>query len=119
MPSHIASKFEKPMKSARPISDDAIAAMLTREHALFLQRNPNSQALAARSARHWLRRVPMSWMEDWRTPFPLFIERAAGVELTDADGNIYVDFWLGDTGAMFGHGPQPRLDTLCRHGARG
>ena len=119
MPSYIASKFEKPMKPARSISDDAIAAMLTREHALFLQRNPNSQALAARSARHWLRRVPMFWMEDWRTPFPLFIERAAGVELADADGNVYLDFCLGDTGAMFGHGPQPLLDTLCRQGAQG
>jgi glutamate-1-semialdehyde 2,1-aminomutase len=107
------------MKSAQWISDEAIAAMLAREHAHFLQRNPNSQALAARSARHWLRRVPMFWMEDWRTPFPLFIERAAGVELTDADGNLYVDFCLGDTGAMFGHGPERLLDTLCRQGERG
>jgi glutamate-1-semialdehyde 2,1-aminomutase len=107
------------MPPARSISDNAIAAMLAREHALFLERNPNSQALAARSARHWLRRVPMFWMEDWRTPFPLFVERATGIELTDADGNTYLDFCLGDTGAMFGHSPKPLLDTLCRQAAQG
>jgi glutamate-1-semialdehyde 2,1-aminomutase len=107
------------MTPAQSISEDAIAAMLAREHALFLERNPNSQALAARSARHWLRRVPMFWMEDWRTPFPLFIERASGVELTDADGNLYLDFCLGDTGAMFGHSPEAVFDTLCREGAQG
>jgi glutamate-1-semialdehyde 2,1-aminomutase len=93
--------------------------MLAREHALFLERNPKSRALAARTARHWLRSVPMFWMEDWRTPFPLFIERARGVELTDADGNTYLDFCLGDTGAMFGHSPEPVVATLCCRAAQG
>jgi glutamate-1-semialdehyde 2,1-aminomutase len=84
----LRAEFEKVMPTAQSISDDAVAAMLAREHALFLQRNPNSRALAARSACHWLRRVPMFWMEDRKTPFPLFIERARGVELTDADAGI-------------------------------
>jgi glutamate-1-semialdehyde 2,1-aminomutase len=96
------------------ITDASVEAMLTREKALFLQRNPKSRALAEETAKNWLRGVPMHWMVDWGTPFPLFIARAAGVDLTDADGNSYVDFCLGDTGAMFGHSPPELARTLRR-----
>jgi glutamate-1-semialdehyde 2,1-aminomutase len=94
------------------ISDASVEAMLAREKALFLQRNPKSRSLADQAAKHWLRGVPMHWMVDWGTPFPLFIDHASGVDLTDADGNSYVDFCLGDTGAMFGHSPEPIAETL-------
>jgi glutamate-1-semialdehyde 2,1-aminomutase len=93
--------------------------MLGREKALFTQRNPNSHALSEKAARNWLRGVPMHWMVDWGTPFPLFIEKAQGVDLTDVDGHGYVDFCLGDTGAMFGHSPKPVADTLAREAANG
>ena len=102
-----------------PIPDIAIAAMLTREKSLFQQRNPNSKALASKAAENWLRGVPMHWMVDWGTPFPLFVNRANGVDITDADGNSYIDFCLGDTGAMFGHSPQAIVDVLQREGANG
>jgi glutamate-1-semialdehyde 2,1-aminomutase len=94
------------------ITDASVEAMLTREKAHFLQRNPKSRTLAEESSRYWLQGVPMHWMIDWGTPFPLFIERASGVDLTDADGNAYVDFCLGDTGAMFGHSPPELAATL-------
>lgn len=94
------------------ITDASVEAMLMREKALFLQRNPKSRALADETAKNWLRGVPMHWMVDWGTPFPLFIAKATGVDLTDADGNSYVDFCLGDTGAMFGHSPKPLAKTL-------
>jgi glutamate-1-semialdehyde 2,1-aminomutase len=103
----------------RTIPDASIEAMLARETALFAQRNPMSRKLSEQTARNWLRGVPMHWMVDWGTPFPLFIERAKGVDLTDADGHTYVDFCLGDTGAMFGHSPDPVADTLKREGAAG
>jgi len=93
--------------------------MLEREAKLYVQRNPKSQALSAEASRHWLRGVPMHWMVDWGLPFPLFIERAQGVSLRDADGHSYVDFCLGDTGAMFGHSPKPVADCLAREGAKG
>jgi glutamate-1-semialdehyde 2,1-aminomutase len=102
-----------------PIPDIAIAAMLTREKSLFQQRNPNSKALASKAAENWLRGVPMHWMVDWGTPFPLFVNRANGVDITDADGNSYIDFCLGDTGAMFGHSPKAIVDVLQREGANG
>ncbi len=43
----------------------------------------------------------------WAGGFPLYLATARGARLTDIDGNIYVDFSLGDTGAMAGHSPAP------------
>jgi glutamate-1-semialdehyde 2,1-aminomutase len=101
------------------IAAAAIEGMLTREANLFLQRNPESEALGRRAAAHWLRGVPMHWMVDWGTPFPLFIAKASGVDLEDADGNRYIDFCLGDTGAMFGHSPPAVVDALKDQGSEG
>ena len=69
----------------RNIPEQAIKAMLSREEALFTQRNPTSKALSEDAARNWLKGVPMHWMVDWGTPFPLFIAKANGVDVTDAD----------------------------------
>jgi glutamate-1-semialdehyde 2,1-aminomutase len=104
---------------ARHIPEAAIEAMLAREDALFTQRNPTSRRLSEETARNWLKGVPMHWMVDWGTPFPLFVTSARGVDVTDADGNAYVDFCLGDTGAMFGHSPPPVVEALERAGADG
>ncbi len=100
-------------------SPAAVDAMLERERAHFIQRNPRSKELAEKTARHWLGGVPMMWMAEWATPYPLFIEKAQGITLTDADGNTYKDFCLGDTGAMFGHSPDIVAEALAREGARG
>ena len=101
------------------ISPTRVSAMLTAERELFDDRNPKSRALADRAAKHWLRGVPMHWMVDWGTPFPLFIAEAEGVKLEDADGNEYVDFCLGDTGAMFGHSPKAVAKAIKRQAERG
>lgn len=103
----------------RQIPDAAIRSMLAREDALFRQRNPASQRLSEQAQKHWLRGVPMHWMVDWGTPFPLFVMSAQGVDVTDADGNRYVDFCLGDTGAMFGHSPPPVVKALQESGSQG
>ena len=107
------------MSTSQTISDESVAAMLARERDLFVQRNSRSRQLAEDSRRHLLNGVPMFWMLDWETPFPLFIEKATGVELLDADGNSYVDFCLGDTGAMFGHGPRPIAEALRKQAKLG
>jgi glutamate-1-semialdehyde 2,1-aminomutase len=104
---------------ARNAPEASVQAMLAREEALFIQRNPNSKRLSEDAAKNWLKGVPMHWMVDWGTPFPLFVSKAQGVDLTDADGNTYVDFCLGDTGAMFGHSPKPIVEALQREGANG
>jgi glutamate-1-semialdehyde 2,1-aminomutase len=101
------------------VSEGSVRAMLERERSLFIQRNPKSKEHSDSAARNWLRGVPMHWMVDWGTPFPLFVEKARGIDVTDADGNTYIDFCLGDTGAMFGHSPEPIVATLQREGAEG
>lgn len=100
------------MPAATAIDDSAVSAMLERERSLFVRRNPKSKALAHKTRRHWLEGVPMIWMADWSTPHQLFISRASGVKLVDVDDNTYIDFCLGDTGAMFGHAPAAVRRTL-------
>ncbi len=101
------------------VPEASITAMLAREEALFIQRNPVSKRLGADAAKNWLKGVPMHWMVDWGMPFPLFVSKAQGVDVTDADGNTYIDFCLGDTGAMFGHSPKPIVEALQREAANG
>lgn len=89
------------------------------EQACFIQANPRSQALGARAQQSMLFGVPMHWMKDWSTPFPLTVEQASGAHFTDADGHRYLDFCLGDTGAMFGHAPPAVARAIARQAARG
>jgi glutamate-1-semialdehyde 2,1-aminomutase len=58
-------------------------------------------------------------MNDWSTPFALQVTSAQGAHLTDADGHRYVDFCLGDTGAMFGHAPPAVVAAVQREVAHG
>ncbi len=63
--------------------------------------------------------VPMPWMTEWAGPFPIFAAEASGAHLTDVDGNEYVDFCLGDTGAMTGHSPEPATAAIAAGSRRG
>src|SRR5262245_13291657 len=101
------------------IDSGGLRKLTAREDASFLATHRESARLAAASAAHWLNGVPMHWMRDWNTPHPLFVKRARGVEVEDADGNRYVDFCFGDTGAMFGHSPPAIARALAENGAEG
>lgn len=94
-------------------------ALHSAERASFSLNNPNSAALAQRAARHMLFGVPLHWMTDWSTPFPLSVAQASGAQVVDVDAHVYADFCLGDTGAMFGHAPQPVAEALVRQSALG
>ncbi|MBJ7313996.1 aspartate aminotransferase family protein [Rugamonas sp. CCM 8940] len=94
-------------------------ALAVRERAAFVVRNPASQALAGQAAEHMLFGVPMHWMQDWSTPFALTVAQASGGRFTDVDGHDYIDFCLGDTGAMFGHAPAPVAQAIARQATRG
>jgi glutamate-1-semialdehyde 2,1-aminomutase len=85
----------------------AIADLFRRETARFAASNPRSAALAERAKAHLPNAVPMHWMIDWRTPFPLFMASAQAARMSDVDGHGYDDFCLGDTGTMYGHVPPP------------
>jgi len=79
--------------------------VLAAERALYVQRNPRSAA-EFQKAHHLFGRVPMTWMNKWSGGFPLYLDGAHGNRITDIDGHTYVDFALGDTGAMPGHSPK-------------
>ena len=101
------------------MSAGQLAAIFAREQQAFVSARPQSRALAQRSSAHFPHGVPMHWMRDWGTAFPLFVHEAQGAELVDADGHRYVDFCLGDTGAMFGHSPPVIAAALAAQAARG
>jgi glutamate-1-semialdehyde aminotransferase len=63
--------------------------------------------------------VPMNWMTRWPGAFPVVFEHAEGASLTDVDGNAYIDFCLGDTGAMAGHSPAPTVAAAAARMSRG
>jgi glutamate-1-semialdehyde 2,1-aminomutase len=49
----------------------------------------------------------------------MFVAEASGARFSDVDGNEYVDFCLGDTGAMTGHGPAPAVAAAIAQLPRG
>ena len=89
------------------------------EREAFIRVNPTSAAWAERANHHLLFGVPLHWMRDWGTPFALHVAHANGVHVTDVDGHRRVDFCLGDTGAMFGHSPEPVARALAHQARRG
>jgi glutamate-1-semialdehyde 2,1-aminomutase len=76
---------------------------MEREEADFVARHPKSQQLAQQAKVGLLSGVPMPWMVRWPGAFPLFVDSAKGSSFTCVDGHSYIDFCLGDTGAMTGH----------------
>jgi len=95
------------------------ARMLESERQRYLQLHPTSARLAENARQHFLYGVPMHWMNDWGTPTPLFVRDARGAHFTCADDIDYTDFCLGDTGAMFGHSPEPVARALEQQARRG
>ena len=92
---------------------DRLTALLEAERATHFDRNPASRAQFA-AAEHLFTGVPMTWMANWAGRFPLALAEARGNRVTDVDGHTYVDFALGDTGAMAGHSPVPVVDAVRR-----
>jgi glutamate-1-semialdehyde 2,1-aminomutase len=97
----------------------ALAAIRSREQRAFAAARPQSQALSRRAAAHFPHGVPMHWMRDWGTAFPMYVREAQGAVLVDVDGNRLIDFCLGDTGAMFGHSPPEVAQAIAAQSARG
>ena len=81
------------------------ADLLDRERERYASLHPRSRAAHAAAERSLVGGVPMTWMAKWAGGFPLCGVAAHGNRITDLDGIEYVDFCLGDTGAMAGHSP--------------
>ncbi len=48
------------------------------------------------------------------TPVPLFFERGEGARLYDVDGNVHIDYVLGNGPAILGHAPRPVIEAVAR-----
>jgi glutamate-1-semialdehyde 2,1-aminomutase len=100
--------------ASRTLDRSRLEALMEREIRQFRDDHPRSLALFERARGSLLAGVPMNWMVKWAGGFPIFVERAAGAHFSDVDGHEYIDFCLGDTGAMAGHGTPATVAAVER-----
>jgi glutamate-1-semialdehyde 2,1-aminomutase len=93
------------------INRPALEAALDGEREFYRSRTPRSKELFD-AADHLLGRVPMTWMNKWAGGHPINFAQAKGNRIIDVDGNEYIDFALGDTGAMAGHSPNATVRAV-------
>lgn len=93
--------------------------LLTQEEERFRTEHPRSKALFDQAQQALLGGVPMTWMMKWAGRFPIFMQEAHGARITDVDGHEYIDFCLGDTGAMPGHSPAATAQAIATQAGRG
>ena len=96
-----------------------LSSAIATEHERFRERHPRSRERAQQASYSLLSGVPMPWMTRWPGKHPIFCETASGARFTDVDGNEFVDFCLGDTGAMTGHAKGEIADAIAKQAHRG
>lgn len=97
----------------KTVDRQRLVELTEREREDFRASHPGSARRFA-EADHLFGRVPMTWMSKWAGGHPIYFEQAHGCHVTDVDGIDYVDFALGDTGAMAGHSPRATIDAVRR-----
>ena len=97
-----------------PIDRSRLQRLLADERAAYAAAHPRSAAAYADAHPHLLGGVPMTWMNMAAGGFPLYLKSARGARVTDIDDCEYIDFALGDTGAMAGHSPEPTVEAIVR-----
>ena len=91
---------------------------MTRELERFRAEHPRSLELAEEARAHAARRRADALDDALAGRLPgLRGASAEGARFTDVDGHEYVDFCLGDTGAMTGHAPAADAARDRRAGA--
>ena len=48
------------------------------------------------------------------TPHPFYIAKAEGCRLTDVDGNVYTDYWMGHGALILGHAPKKVVEAVAK-----
>jgi glutamate-1-semialdehyde 2,1-aminomutase len=103
----------------KDIDRSRLQSLMQREQKRFVDERPKSKALFERARKSLVAGVPMNWMVKWAGAFPPFVREAQGAHFFDVDGHRYIDFCLGDTGAMTGHSPfatVKAVETQLRRG---
>jgi len=101
------------------IDRQKLQSLMAREQKKFVDERPKSKALFDRARKSLLGGVPMNWMAKWAGAFPPFVSTAEGAHFVDIDGHRYIDFCLGDTGAMTGHSPHATVKAVEEQAKRG
>ena len=101
------------------INRTRLAELRQKEGARFLALHPKSGQLFEQGKKNMPGGVPMSWMAKWPGAYPVFVESAKGARFSDVDGNTYIDFCLGDTGAMTGHSPDATVAAIREQVGKG
>ena len=102
------------MPTSPRIDRARLKSLMQREQQRFVTERPKSKALFERAGKSLLGGVPMNWMIKWAGAFPPFVREAQGGQFYDVDGLRYIDFCLGDTGAMTGHTPRATADAVAK-----
>ena len=101
------------------IDRQVLGRLHAEEEQRFVATHPRSAVLAKEAQANLLCGVPMAWMTRWPGSFPIFFDTANGAHFTDVDGLDYIDFCLGDTGAMTGHTLPQVAEALYTQAMRG
>ncbi len=101
------------------IDRDRIKSLFEREQKRFVAEHQTSKLIYDRGKKSLLSGVPMNWMVKWAGAFPPVVREAQGGHFFDVDGNRYIDFCLGDTGAMTGHSPSATVKAIEEQAKRG
>ena len=96
-----------------------LASLFAAEVERFQSAHPQSKSKHQAALGPMMSGVPMSWMAKWPGGFPIYVEHAKGSRFTDVDGIEYVDFCLGDTGAMVGHSPDASVQAIAKQLSQG
>ena len=113
---HLIHQEERSMSI---IDRDKLHKVLESELDLFKKHHTRSYELFLRAQKSLLGGVPMNWMVRWAGGYPIFVKEAKGAHFTDVDGHDYIDFCLGDTGAMTGHSPEASMKLIAEHLQKG
>lgn len=89
-----------------------LQSVLQAEINRFSDEHPKCHAMYEKAKGCLLDGVPMNWMVRWAGGFPLFVKEAIGASFTCADDKHFIDFCLGDTGAMVGHSPAKVMNSI-------
>jgi glutamate-1-semialdehyde 2,1-aminomutase len=101
------------------IDDIEVEHGIDEEQARFLADHPKSAAAWEKGQQVYLYGGPSHWFRRWAGGFPLYVDSASGAHITDIDGHEYVDFALGDTGGMCGHGNEHVTGAALKQLERG
>lgn len=106
-------------KNGEMIDEGRLETAIAAERQTFERKHKRSGELANLAKETMLNGVPMAWMTRWPGSYPIYVENASGVNFTDVDGNQYIDFCLGDTGAMTGHSLEAVAEAISQQVRKG